>query len=113
VIPEPPDEPLPELGSLQEYFAGRLPARLHEIDEAWRSVRESAWGAAEVKVFHRLAHSLSGAGATFGFAAVTDAARALERRLKAVLQDQAPPVEPAEVESLLAALRAAASSGPS
>jgi chemotaxis protein histidine kinase CheA len=112
VTPEPPDEPLPEIGSLQEYFAGRLPIRLHEIDEAWRSVRESAWGAEEVKVFHRLAHSLSGAGATFGFAAVTDAARALERRLKAVLQGQEP-MDPAEVDSLLAALRAAAASGPS
>jgi HPt (histidine-containing phosphotransfer) domain-containing protein len=118
VIPEPPDEPLPDLGSLQEYFAGRLPDRLHEIEEAWRHVRESAWGAEEAKVFYRLAHSLAGAGGTFGFAAVTDAARALERRLKAVLhqgqEPQEPPVPPmdaAEVDALLAALRRAALPG--
>jgi chemotaxis protein histidine kinase CheA len=116
VRPESPDEPLPELGSLQEYFAGRLPDRLQEIEDAWRHVRETAWGAEEVKVFHRLAHSLTGAGATFGFAAVTEAARALERRLKALLQPQEPPaspLDPAEVDALLAALGQAAASGPS
>jgi len=113
VTPDPPDEPLPDLGSLREYFAGRLPDRLREIDEAWQQVRETAWGAEEVKLFHRLAHSLTGAGATFGFAAVTDAARDLERRLKPALHQEGPPVEPAEVDALLAALRAAASSGAS
>ena len=111
MTPDPPDEPLPELGSLQEYFAGRLPDRLHEIEEAWRRVRESAWGAEELKVFHRLAHSLAGAGGTFGFAAVTDASRALERRLKAVLQGQEPPLDAAEVDALLAALRRTALPG--
>jgi HPt (histidine-containing phosphotransfer) domain-containing protein len=116
VTPEPPDEPLPDLGSLQEYFAGRLPERLQEIEEAWRRVRETAWSAEEVKTFHRLAHSLAGAGATFGFAAVTAAARDLERRLKAVLHGQEPPepqIPAAEVDALLAALRRAASPGTS
>lgn len=115
--PEPPDHLLPELGSLHEYFAGRLPARLQEIEETWRRVQESAWSAEEVKTFHRLAHSLAGAGATFGFAAVTDASRTLERRLKAVLQAGAPPGAPpmdsAEVEALLTAVRRAASPGAS
>jgi HPt (histidine-containing phosphotransfer) domain-containing protein len=112
VTPDPPDEPLPELGSLREYFAGRLPERLQEIEEAWRRVRETAWGTEEVKVFHRLAHSLAGAGGTFGFAAVTDASRALERRLKPALQKEESPepqIPAAEVEALLAALRRAAS----
>ena len=113
MTPEPPDEPLPDLGSLQEYFAGRLPERLQEIDDAWRRVRESSWGTEEVKLFHRLAHSLTGAGATFGFATVTDTSRALERRLKTVLAAEGPPLDPAEVDALLAALREAASSGPS
>jgi chemotaxis protein histidine kinase CheA len=98
----------PEPDALREYFAGRLPQRLHEIEEAWQSVRETAWSAAELKTFHRLTHSLAGAGATFGFAAVTEAARLLERRLKAVLQGE-PPLDPAAVEALLADLRASAS----
>ena len=94
--------------SLFQYFAGRLPDRLREIEEAWRQVRETAWGEDAVKTFHRLAHSLAGAGSTFGFAAVTEAGRALEQRLKAVLHGGEPPLDAATVESLLDSLRRAA-----
>jgi chemotaxis protein histidine kinase CheA len=94
---------------LQEYFAGRLPDRLREIEEAWRNVRETAWSGDALKTFHRLVHSLAGAGTTFGFGAVSDASRALERRLKAVLQGAEPPLDPAAVEDLLSSLRQAAS----
>jgi chemotaxis protein histidine kinase CheA len=94
--------------SLYNYFAGRLPERLREIEEAWRQVREAAWGEDALKTFHRLAHSLAGAGATFGFAAVSETGRALEQRLKAVLHKSEPPLDPATVESLLDALRRAA-----
>jgi chemotaxis protein histidine kinase CheA len=94
---------------LQEYFAGRLPGRLREIEEAWQRVRETAWSDGEaLKTFHRLTHSLAGAGTTFGFDAVSDTARALERRLKAVLQGAEPPLDPAAVEDLLSSLRRAA-----
>jgi chemotaxis protein histidine kinase CheA len=94
---------------LQEYFAGRLPERLREIDEAWQRVRETTWSGEALKSFHRLTHSLAGAGATFGFDGVSDASRSLERRLKAVLQGAEPPLDPAAVEDLLASLRQAAS----
>jgi chemotaxis protein histidine kinase CheA len=97
--------------SLFEYFAGRLPDRLREIDDGWRRVQETAWSEDAVRTLHRLAHSLTGAGATFGFTAITDAGRALERRLRAVLHGE-PPLDPAMVESLLAALRHAASQPP-
>jgi HPt (histidine-containing phosphotransfer) domain-containing protein len=107
VSPEPTSD-LIDPDSLQEYFAGRLPLRLNEIEEAARQVRESGWSAEEVKTFHRLAHSLAGAGATFGFPAVTEAARALEQRLKAVLHGGKPPLGDAEVEDLLSQLRSAA-----
>ena len=93
---------------LQEYFAGRLPERLREIEEAWQRVRETAWSSEALKDFHRLTHSLAGAGTTFGFAAVSDASRALEKRLKAVLQGAEPPLDPAAVEDLLSSLRRAA-----
>jgi HPt (histidine-containing phosphotransfer) domain-containing protein len=94
--------------SIREYFAGRLPGRLQEIEEGWRQVRETAWNEEAVKTFHRLAHSLAGAGATFGFASVSEAARALELRLKPALQGLEPRPGDTEVEDLLADLRRAA-----
>lgn len=104
----PHSEPLLEPDSLRDYFSGRLPGRLRELEDAWLRVRETGWGEDAVRTFHRLAHSLVGAGATFGFAAVTEASRALERRLKPVLQGQEPPLDPTVVDALLAALRQAA-----
>jgi len=95
--------------SLHEYFAGRLPGRLQEIDEGWHQVRETAWEDEAVKTFHRLVHSLAGAGTTFGFAAVSTAARALEIRLKPLVQGTGPRPADQEVEDLLASLRRAAS----
>lgn len=100
-----------ELGALQEYFAGRLPERLREIEEAWRAVQGSAWSDEPLRLFHRLAHSLAGAGATFGFPAVTEASRDLEQRLKAVIQGSPPP-EGSEVELLLDRLSRSAAGSP-
>lgn len=80
----PPDSTL-ELQELQEYFAGRLPDRLREIDEAWSRVQASAWSPETLKELHRLVHSLSGAGTTFGFPEVTRTSRDLERFLRSVL----------------------------
>ena len=75
---------------LQEYFAGRLPDRLREIDEAWARVQASAWSPEPLRDLHRLVHSLSGAGTTFGFPEVTRTARALERFLKSALDGSGP-----------------------
>jgi HPt (histidine-containing phosphotransfer) domain-containing protein len=109
----PPEEDETTLAALEQdalhkYFAGRLPDRLREVDAAWRRVQETAWSEDALKDFHRLAHSLAGAGATFGFDAVTEAARRLEQRLKAVLHGLDPPLESTAVESLLEGLRRAA-----
>lgn len=101
----------PGSASLRDYFAARLPERLREVDEAWERVRASGWQEEDTRTFHRLAHSLTGAGATFGFPAVTDAARALEQRLKPAAQGGTPP-EDAAVAELLAELHRAASRGP-
>ena len=93
--------------SLRSYFAARLPERLREIEEAWEQTRAAGWTEEEARTFHRLAHSLAGAGATFGFPAVTDAARRLEQRLKPVALGTAPPPDDAQVSELLAGLRRA------
>lgn len=101
-----------ELGSasLRDYFAARLPERLREIGEAWQRVRDAGWQEEEARTFHRLVHSLAGAGATFGFPAVTDTARSLEQRLKAATQG-GPRPDDSLVAELLAGLHRAAKTG--
>jgi HPt (histidine-containing phosphotransfer) domain-containing protein len=89
---------------LRRYFAGRLPHRLGELEEARRATQEAGWRGTPLRTFHRLAHSLAGAGAIFGFPEVSDLARRLERHLKPVLENGAP-VDEAEVAALLAQLR--------
>jgi len=93
---------------LRRYFAERLPVRLAEIEDACRATREAGWTGEPLKTFHRLAHSLAGAGATFGFPAVSEAARGLERLLKELLAESAEGTPDAariqEIERALAAL---------
>ena len=97
-----------EDAALQEYFAGRLPERLSEIEAAWQEARNAGRTGEPLRTLHRLAHSLVGAGATFGFPAVTAAARQLEKALQPAIQGNAPPPAEAEIEELLAGLRRAA-----
>jgi diguanylate cyclase (GGDEF)-like protein len=107
-------DPVLELRELQEYFAGRLPDRLRELEDAWAAVRESGWDRDAVRELHRLTHSLSGAGATFGFPEVTRACREMERFLKPVLEDPGPSGEQASarIEELLEGVRLAAQAPP-
>ena len=93
-----------EAEELRRYFAGRLPARLTEVEEAAAAAREAGWAAEPLHHFHRLAHSLVGAGATFGFPGITEHARALERLLKAHLNGGPPPAV-SEVAEILGRLR--------
>lgn len=96
-----------EAEELRQYFAGRLPARLTEVEDACMAAREAGWAAEPLRNFHRLAHSLVGAGTTFGFPGITEHARTLERLLKAHL-DGGPPPPAAEVAEILGRLRTAA-----
>ncbi|HYX25034.1 MAG TPA: Hpt domain-containing protein [Thermoanaerobaculia bacterium] len=97
----------PGVEELRRYFAGRLPDRLAEVEEACAAAREADWAAEPLRRFHRLVHSLVGVGATFGFPAVTEHARTLERLLKARVEGGPPPPE-GEIGDLLEMLRAAA-----
>ncbi|MFL6200023.1 MAG: diguanylate cyclase [Thermoanaerobaculia bacterium] len=108
-MPLPPD-PVLELKELQEYFAGRLPERLAELEAAWAAVAESGWEEGRVRTLHRLAHSLTGAGSTFGYPEVSRTARVLERFLKSALDGSGPAgMEAAgQVERLLETVQRAA-----
>lgn len=92
---------------LRRYFACRLPDRLAELEGTAAAAREAGWSAEPLRQLHRLAHSLVGAGATFGFPGITEHARSLERLLKAHL-DGGPPPRAGEVDEILGRLRTAA-----
>jgi HPt (histidine-containing phosphotransfer) domain-containing protein len=97
---------------LREYFAGRLPDRLAEIEEACRAAQDADWTGQPLRTFHRLAHSLAGSGTTFGFPEVSETARNLERLLEGIMESGASPgeIEMREIEGFLAGLRRSAAS---
>jgi HPt (histidine-containing phosphotransfer) domain-containing protein len=69
-------------GELRQYFAGRLPARVADLERAHGEARDAGWTGPPLKTFHRLAHSLAGAAATFGFPEEA----ALSRRIEGLLE---------------------------
>ncbi|HTG32331.1 MAG TPA: Hpt domain-containing protein [Thermoanaerobaculia bacterium] len=91
-------------GELKRYFAGRLPIRVAEVEAARDAARGAGWTGEPLRTFHRLAHSLAGVGATFGFPEVSEVSRRLESLLESALASGAPPVE-GEVDGLLRQLR--------
>lgn len=92
---------------LRQYFAGRLPARLDEIEAAVAAARAAGWTGEPLRTAHRLAHSLKGAGATFGFPQVSELARELER----VLAGEDPGGGEGEIGELMNRLREASPGG--
>jgi DNA-binding response OmpR family regulator/HPt (histidine-containing phosphotransfer) domain-containing protein len=96
---------------LRHYFAGRLPARLAEVEAARDAARDAGWEGEPLRTFHRLAHSLAGVGATFGFPEITTTARRLEGMLKEALTTASPPAVE-DVDVLLRRLRAIAARSP-
>ncbi|ALP54537.1 hypothetical protein Tel_16035 [Candidatus Tenderia electrophaga] len=91
-----------QLEALRENFIAKLPERLAALEaglETWRASGDEA----ALSEFHRIAHSLTGAGATFGCELLSTAARALERQLVGV--DSARDF--AALEALLEAVRRA------
>ncbi len=62
-----------------------LPQRLAQIESLWRQVLNGEAPAQALASLERCAHSLAGSGATFGFAALGDAARVLELTVSPLL----------------------------
>ena len=64
--------------ALRDEYQSNLPAKIQQLEELWRGLCEDAWDVEAFHLFTRLAHSLAGSGATYGFVQVSQAARALE-----------------------------------
>lgn len=75
---------------LTAQFQRELPARLATLRQQWQALH-AAWSIEALAALHGSAHNLAGAGSTFGYDALTERARALDRHLKALLSQQAPP----------------------
>lgn len=65
-----------------ESYREQLPARIAELEQAWEALQESGWGVEPYVQFKGLLHRLSGTGSTFGFHAISAAARQLEQYLE-------------------------------
>lgn len=101
-----------QVALLRQDFVRSLPQRMALIDELW-----AAWCGAPGRMdkeaadaLHRVVHSLTGAGATFGFPAISDGARELERLLRALLASptDVPAAMRVQVDTALSALRSLA-----
>lgn len=96
---------LAQLQALRVNYAKELPEKIRQI-RAGLDALSADWNIDALKTMHRLTHSLTGSGATFGFSGVSAAARKLELVLKNLVEANADWSHPAaqELEPLLRAL---------
>ena len=69
------------LAQLNARYSERLPAKISEIQSAWREVQESHRPAEAANALRTLAHKLAGTAASYGYGKLGTAAAALEREL--------------------------------
>lgn len=95
---------------LSDAYAAQLPAKLDQIEQAWLRVPSAGWDDEGFQALHRMVHSLTGSGKTFGFPALSDTARNLEACLKLHAQAKSAlsAAQRDQVQDLLAKLRQAA-----
>jgi diguanylate cyclase (GGDEF)-like protein len=74
---------------LRESYAAQLPEKIRQIEEVCAGY-QSARDEETLHTLHRMVHSLTGSGATFGFSALSQVARVLEEYLKGVVSQGAP-----------------------
>jgi diguanylate cyclase (GGDEF)-like protein len=74
-----------QLGRLRQKYVTNLPSRLAEIESAWQLVRDTDSSDATFRDLHRLVHSFVGSSGTYGFKAISHAARSLEVYLRSLL----------------------------
>lgn len=74
---------------LRATYLAQLPEKLRQIDEVWNKL-QTEWNSESLHTLHRMVHSLTGSGATFGMPEVSEAARPLEQALKQLVNSNAP-----------------------
>ncbi len=98
-----------QLQAMHEAYAAQLPEKIRQIEQTWSGLQND-WSDESFQTLHRLVHSLTGSGATFGFSMLSEAARTLEIIIKELIAEGKIPLSPAhrdEVAVYLKALREA------
>ena len=81
-----PNELQAKLKLLGDAYAAQLPEKLQQIEQAWKQLPKDSWDEEIFATLHRMVHSLTGSGKTFGFSLLSDVARSLEEYLKQLAQ---------------------------
>lgn len=101
------DELTAKLKVLSDAYAAQLPDKFAQLEQAWQALPRDSWEEAGFHTLHRMVHSITGSGKTFGFSALSDTARNLEAYLKQLGEVRAAPDEKQRnhIQSLLSELR--------
>jgi diguanylate cyclase (GGDEF)-like protein len=81
---------LARLQALRDSYAEQLPGKIDEIKTLWQRCATQA-DPEGMKTLHRLVHSLTGSGATFGYAKLSESSRLLESCLKEAMEKSRSP----------------------
>lgn len=77
-----------KLERLCDAYAAQLPEKLKHIEQVWEQLPQDNWDGEGFQTLHRMVHSLTGSGKTFGFTLLSDVARNLEEHLRQVVQTE-------------------------
>ncbi len=82
-----------KLASLRKAYLEKLPERIKEAEEGWQDLSAKLEDRGSLVNLHRTVHTLAGSSATFGFGAISMAARSLEKVLKSLIDGKSYPPE--------------------
>jgi hypothetical protein len=105
------DELAHTIATLRADYAKQLPATVTQMEDLWRRIVSGESPLSRLAELARMAHSITGAGATFGLPGASSAARELELFLEQIGDSGQLPgaAEQARVAAQFAELRLAAS----
>ncbi len=75
-----------QLKILCDAYAAQLPEKMKQLEQAWEQLPLDSWDEEGFQTLHRMVHSLTGSGKTFGFSLLSDVARNLEDHFKQLAQ---------------------------
>ena len=78
------------LAALHKKYGKDLPARIIRMRTLWIEVRENPADVDSFAEFHRVAHHFAGSGATFGYAALSEAAAELDGFIQSIVEADEP-----------------------